>query len=94
MNEKEAAEAELIIGLGSQGTAGLAIMRQLMGTLIKKKVLHRVEVVATLELAAEAVEKQKAADVTGGSYVQATSAAIRDLSKEFQGEAWNEPTTH
>lgn len=82
-------ETELIIALGSQGTATLAIIRQLLGTLIKKKVLRRVEVVATLDLAAEAVERQK--DELGGLYVKATSEAIRLMSEEFRGDAWNEP---
>ena len=85
-------EAELLVTVGAQGTATLAIMRQLMGTLIRKKVLRRVEVVATLELATEAVERQT--DELGGRYVKSTAQAIRELSEEFRGDAWNEPTTH
>jgi ribosomal protein L17 len=85
-------EADLIIGVGAQGTATLAIMRQLLGTLIKRKVLQRVEVVATLELAAEAVERQT--DEFGGRYVQSTAGYIREMATEFRGDAWNPPTEH
>lgn len=85
-------EAELLVTIGAQGTATLAIMRQLMGTLIKRKVLQRVEVVATLELAAEAVERQT--DELGGRYVQSTARNIREMATEFRGDAWNPPTEH
>jgi hypothetical protein len=81
MNELDAG---LLITVGAQGTASIAMIRQLLHTLMKKNVLQRFEVVTTLELTAEAVERQK--DELGGMYVQATSTVIRQLCAEFQDE--------
>jgi hypothetical protein len=76
MNEREVA---VLVSEG-QGAAALAIMRQLLWTLFKKRLLRRIEVVAVLQLAAEALERESNA----AQY--ASAAAIRQLSKTFLDE--------
>jgi hypothetical protein len=74
-------EAKLIIALGSQGTATLAIMLKLLRAFIAKGLLSQIEVVAILDAAAESAEK--APDAFGGTYAQSTGATIRQMLGQF-----------
>ena len=70
-------DAELIIGEGSQGTSGLAVMQKLLRALITKGVLRQIEVIAILDAAAESAEK--APDKLGGRYSKSIGATIRQM---------------
>lgn len=74
-------EAKLIIALGSQGTATLAIMLKMLRAFIAKGLLSRVEVLAILDAAAESAEKSS--DAFGGKYAQSTGATIRQMLGQF-----------
>ena len=70
-------EADLLIGVGSQGTAALAIFIKLLRALISKGVLQPTEVAAILDAAAESAEASP--DVFGGLYSKSVGAAIRQM---------------
>lgn len=72
---------ELIIGVGSQGTASLAVIMKLLRALVSKGVLKQIEVVAILDSAAESAEKSP--DAIEGKYSAATARSVRDMMDHF-----------
>jgi hypothetical protein len=85
MNRSRQAEEALIMGIGSQGTATLAIMLKMMEAFIAKGILTRVEVIEILDFAAEAAEE--APDELGGRYSKSTAASIRQMITLFDDSA-------
>jgi hypothetical protein len=74
-------EEDLIIALGSQGTASLAIFTKLLRALVSKGVLREIDVVAILDAAAESAEK--APDRSGGKYSKSVGESIRQMMDDF-----------
>lgn len=80
-NAVDKKHAGLLAFLGSQGTATLAIVHEMLQTLIAKGVLQRTEVIAMLNAAAEAVERQTGK--LGGMEAKSTGAAIHAILATF-----------
>ena len=74
-------EEDLIIELGSHGTASLAIFTKLLRALVSKGVLREIDVVAILDAAAESAEK--APDQLDGRYSKSVAESIRQMMDGF-----------
>ena len=68
-------EERLVIALGSQGTAALAVMLTMMRAFVAKGILRPIELSAILDAAAEAAERKP--DEFGGKYSRSVGATIR-----------------
>ena len=80
-------EEDLIVSLGSQGTAALAIFIKLLRALVSKGVLREIDVVAILDAAAESAEKTP--DELGGKYSKSVGESIRQMMDDFSGPSPN-----
>ena len=78
----ERREAQLLNGVGSQGTAALGIMMNLLLALRSKGALRDIEVVAILDTAAETAEKSK--DELGGKFAKLVAGHIRQMIHPFE----------
>jgi hypothetical protein len=79
---KERTETHLLNGIGSQGTAALGIMMNLLLALRSKGALRDVEVIAILDTAAETAEKS-----TGeldGKFAKLVACHIRQMIYPFE----------
>lgn len=74
-------DERLLISLGSQGTASLAVMLKMLRAFVAKEILSEVEVMAILDAAAESAEK--APDRLGGKYSKSTGATIRQMMQDY-----------
>ena len=74
-------EAQFLVGVGSQGTAALGIMMNLLLALSAKGALRDIEVVAILESAADTAEKSK--DVLGQKLGILVAGHIRQMIHPF-----------
>lgn len=74
-------EARLIIALGSQGTAALAVMLKMLRAFVSKGILQPIELVAILDAAAEGAERTP--DEFDGKYSRSVGAAIRLAIAEY-----------
>jgi hypothetical protein len=74
-------ESDLLVAVGSQGTAALAIFQTLLRALVSKGVLREIEVIAILDSAAESAEKQP--DELGGIYSKSVGVMIRQMMDDF-----------
>jgi hypothetical protein len=83
MDHQREAELGLIVGVGNQGLAGLAIFSKLLRALMTKGVLRQIEVIAILDAAAESLERNVGSDQTGGRLVQAAALSIRQMMDQF-----------
>lgn len=90
-NTRAEADERLLISLGSQGTASLAIMIKMLRAFEAKGLLKKIEVIAILDAAAESAERSH--DRLGGKYSTATGAAIRHLLQQWL-EDTPEPSKH
>ncbi len=78
---RERREAQLLNDVGSQGTAALGIMMNLLLALRSKGALRDIEVVAILDTAAETAEKST--DELGGKFAKLVAGHIRQLIGPF-----------
>ncbi len=78
---RERREAQLLNDVGSQGTAALGIMMNLLLALRSKGALSDIEVVAILDTAAETVEKS--ADESDGNFAKLVAGHIRQMIDPF-----------
>ena len=74
-------EAQLSDGVGSQGTAALGIMMNLLLALRSKGALRDIEVVAILDTAAETAEKST--DDIGRQFAKLVAGHIRQMIDPF-----------
>jgi len=74
-------EAQLLVGVGSQGTAALGIMMNLLLALSAKGALRDIEVVAILDSAAETAEKSKG--ILGRKLGKLVASHIRQMIHPF-----------
>jgi hypothetical protein len=85
-------EEDLIVALGSQGTASLAIFTKLLRALVSKGILREIDVIAILDAAAESAEK--APDELGGKYSTSVGESIRQMMDDFSGSPPNPAKRH
>jgi hypothetical protein len=78
---QERIEAQLPDGVGSQGTAALGIMMNLLLALRSKGALRDVEVLAILDTAAETAEKST--DEIGRQFAKLVAGHIRQMIGPF-----------
>jgi hypothetical protein len=78
---QERPEAQLLSGVGSQGTAALGIMMNLLLALHSKGALLDIEVIAILDTAAETAEKST--DEIGRQFAKLVSGHIRQMIGPF-----------
>lgn len=79
---QERQETQLLNGVGSQGTAALGIMMNLLLALRSKGALHDVEVVTILVTAAETAEKS--AGELDGKFAKLVAGHIRQMIYPFE----------
>jgi hypothetical protein len=82
MMVQERIEAQLPDGVGSQGTAALGIMMNLLLALRSKGALRDVEVLAILDTAAETAEKST--DEIGRQFAKLVVGHIRQMIHPFE----------
>jgi hypothetical protein len=87
MTDRQATEADLLVSLGSQGTASLAVISKLMRALVTKKTLSEIEALAIFDAAAESVERLQMPTQIGERYRKAVAKHIRDVMVQFSGPA-------
>jgi hypothetical protein len=78
---QERRKTQLLNGVGSQGTAALGIMMNLLLALRSKGALRDVEVLAILDTAAETAEKST--DEIGRQFAKLVAGHIRQLIGPF-----------
>jgi hypothetical protein len=82
MMVQERIETQLLDGVGSQGTAALGIMMNLLLALRSKGALRDVEVLAILDIAAETAEKST--EEIGRQFAKLVAGHIRQMIHPFE----------
>lgn len=75
----KAAEFNMIVSLGSQGTAAMFVLAKLMRALRARNVFSDMEILAISDAAAELAAPQDTHDEAAARYAKAVQQAVQDM---------------